>query len=156
MIDVRRTVASAIVVLLAATACGGSDKDKTVATSNIQGVGQVLVDGAGRALYSADQEAGGTVRCVSADCVAIWAPLTVPAGQDPTGADGVSGKLSTVSRPDGSRQVVYAGKPLYTFAQDGTGEVKGNGANDAFGGVAFSWHVASVGEVDSGGGNPGY
>ncbi len=156
--EVRRTAASAFVVILGAAACGGgSDEGGTVALHNVQGVGRVLVDTGGRALYSADQETGGAVRCVTADCVAVWAPLTVPAGQDPTGPDDVSKLLSTVTRPDGSRQVAFDGKPLYTFSLDrSAGQVKGNGASDTFGGVVFTWHVASPGETSSGGENPGY
>ncbi|HEY3003938.1 MAG TPA: hypothetical protein VGJ44_16455 [Kribbellaceae bacterium] len=159
MIGVRRVVAGAIVALVSATACsGGSDPGGTVAVRNVQGVGNVLVNGSGRSLYSADQESGGTVRCASAACVAIWVPLTVPAGQDPTGPDSVSGRLSTVTRPDGSRQVAFDGKPLYMFSIDhAAGEAKGNGAADAFGGVAFTWHVAAPGETSSsGGGYSGY
>ena len=35
---------------------------------------------------------------------------------------------STITRPDGTKQLVVGGKPLYTFAQDKPGSVTGNGA----------------------------
>jgi predicted lipoprotein with Yx(FWY)xxD motif len=72
-------------------------------------------------------------------CVSIWKPLTISGGS-PKG-DSLSGKLGVVRRPDGSKQVTYNGKLLYTFYVDKPGEVRGDGAHDAFGGQKFSWHV---------------
>ncbi len=48
-------------------------------------------------------------------------------------------------------QVTYSGRPLYSFTQEGPGEVTGDGFQDAFGGQQFTWHVVSVG---GGGGSP--
>jgi hypothetical protein len=48
------------------------------------GVGDVLVDADGAALYTADQERDGKVRCTTA-CAEIWIPLTLPAGGVPSG-----------------------------------------------------------------------
>jgi predicted lipoprotein with Yx(FWY)xxD motif len=57
---------------------------------------------------------------------------------------------STIKRPDGTKQVVVGGKPLYTFVQDSAGKVTGNGAQDAFSGKQFTWHaVQSGGTVSS-------
>jgi predicted lipoprotein with Yx(FWY)xxD motif len=107
--------------------------------------GDVLVDARGDALYSADQEAGGKIRCTGT-CTTIWLPLTVAHGATPTAGNGVSAsKLGVVSRPDGKQQVTWNGRPLYRFAQDGgPGKVTGNGAMDSFGGTSFSWHVAAM------------
>lgn len=120
-----------------------SSGTSTVAMSTINGA-SVLVDKAGAALYSNDQDKTGKLQCVSSDCTAIWAPLTVPAGSKPTGASGVTGALATVRRPDGSSQVTLNGKPLYTFSFDhGSGQVTGNGAKDSFAGTNFTWHSAT-------------
>jgi hypothetical protein len=54
-----------------------------------------------------------------------------------------------VTRPDGSRQVTFNGRPLYSFVQDGSGEVTGDGFSDAFDGHQFTWNVVSVGSVGS-------
>ena len=52
----------------------------------------------------------------------------------PTAASGATGKLAVITRPDGSKQVTYDGKPLYTFTLDtAPGEAKGNGVTDAYG-----------------------
>lgn len=164
---------SALVALAAASAvalaaCGGGSSDsmpaaagsETVSVEAVDGVGDVLVDAQGDALYSPDQEAGGKVLCTGA-CASIWEPLTLPDGDQPTGSSGVNAKLGTVERPDGSNQVTFEGKPLYTFAEDPEpGTVTGDGFTDAFGGMSFTWHVAAQGPVSSGststGGGYGY
>lgn len=133
------------------SAPGGSTTAKTVSLSNVDGVGEILVDGNGDALYSAEQEAGGTVLCTSS-CTSIWLPLTLPAGvTNPTSSSDLAPKLSVVQRPDGGEQVAFDGKPLYRFAEDqGPGAVSGDGVSDSFDGASFSWHVASPGPVASG------
>jgi predicted lipoprotein with Yx(FWY)xxD motif len=142
-----------------ATACGGGGSSasaaqtptapnpaKTVSVVKVDGVGSVLVDAQGDALYSPAQEANGTISCTGA-CMSIWMPLTLPSGQSaPTGTSGLESKLGVVQRPDGTTQVTFDGKPLYTFAEDsGPGVVSGDGFNDTFGGKSFTWHVASIG-----------
>lgn len=160
------TAALALAVL-ALSACGGSGSaaspttagsSDTVSTADVQGVGTVLVDSKGMALYSPDQEKSGTIEC-TAECTSIWVPLTV-AGT-PTGSSDVASKLGTVKRPDGATQVTFDGKPLYTFAEDsGPDTVTGDGAKDQFGGQSFTWHVAEAGAVTttntSGEGGYGY
>ncbi|HEX5496047.1 MAG TPA: hypothetical protein VFX70_15870 [Mycobacteriales bacterium] len=107
-------------------------------------MGTVLVDSSGKALYTPDQEANGTIKCVN-DCTGIWPPLTVPDGQTPTASSGVTGTLGTVKRPDGSTQVTLDGKPLYRFSIDkAAGQVNGQGTQDAFGGTSFSWQVVTA------------
>jgi predicted lipoprotein with Yx(FWY)xxD motif len=147
------------VVSLAASGCGGmasaggsattSSSGTTVAVKHVDGVGNVLVDSKGDALYSPDQEANGTILC-KGSCTSIWVPLTLSGNGKPTGSGEVNTMLGTIHRPDGSLQVTYRGKPLYTFAEDSSpGMVTGNGAHDQFGGQQFTWHVASVGAVSS-------
>jgi predicted lipoprotein with Yx(FWY)xxD motif len=112
---------------------------------SVSGTGDVLVDAKGRTLYIADQEMTGKVLCSSDACTAIWTPLTVAAGQQPTGPSQVSSMLATVKRPDGSLQVAFNGAPLYTFSFDhAAGDVGGNGQKDSFGGTDFSWHTATA------------
>jgi predicted lipoprotein with Yx(FWY)xxD motif len=122
----------------------GASGGPTVSSREVPGVGSTLVDSSGRTLYFADQEAGGQIKCV-ADCLTFWQPLTVLNGTAPTAGAGVGGMLATVSRPDGSAQVTYNGKPLYAFSRDGgVGRAEGNGFKDSFGGVDFLWHAAAV------------
>ena len=157
---------------LALAACGSNDSStptaaatgggETVSTADINGQ-QVVVDSSGDALYSPAQEANGKILCTG-DCAKEWVPLTV-AGTPTTSSD-VSGSVSTVKRPDGDTQVTLDGAPLYTFAEDGgPGNVTGDGEQDSFGGMDFTWHVVSAGgssgsqsstTTSSGSGGSGY
>ena len=109
----------------------------TVSIMQISGAGKVLVDSSGRALYRNDQEHGAVVLCKGA-CVSIWKPLMVQG--KPTGKS-LPGKLGVAMRPDGTRQVTYRGKRLYTFTLEKPRKVTGDGIKDAFNGQKFTWHV---------------
>jgi len=144
---------AALVGAVALAACGGGTSSSsssagaaaagttTVAAEQIGNSGAVLVDSSGKALYAADQESSGKVLCTGG-CNSFWEPLTVGSGA-PTGSS-ITGKLGVVQRPDGARQVTYNGELLYTFAEDGAGQVTGDGFADAFGGQHFTWHVVHV------------
>jgi len=151
------SLAGAVLIL---SACGGSsgsstgasapansNAGQTVSVANVDGVGKVLVDAQSMALYAADQEAGGRVVCTDA-CTTIWHPLTV--AKKPSAGGDLSGKLGTVRRPGGARQVTFQGSPLYRFQEDpGTDMVTGNGFADSFNGKAFTWHVATPTGISS-------
>jgi predicted lipoprotein with Yx(FWY)xxD motif len=70
---------------------------------------------------------------------------------------GVTGKLSTITRPDGTTQATYDGHPLYTYAGDSApGQAKGNGLNVS-GGLWYEMTVSGATPAASssatGGGN---
>jgi predicted lipoprotein with Yx(FWY)xxD motif len=139
---------------------GAASGGGTVSVKTVDGTKQVLVDSAGAPLYAADQEKGGSIMC-TAGCVAIWKPLTIGSGS-PTGDVG-DGKLDVVKRDDGSRQVTFDGKPLYTFTQGSSGKLSGDGVKDSFSGTDFTWHVvtqsgksSSSGSGSGGGGGYSY
>jgi predicted lipoprotein with Yx(FWY)xxD motif len=150
---------AALAASLALAACGGGGGDSsesaassgsasaggddTVAVKSIDGVGNVLVDSSGQALYASDVEAAGMVKCIDA-CESFWKPLTVNSAK-PTAASSDVGKLAVIKRPDGSRQVTVDGKLLYTFTEDSAGEVKGNGFADDFQGQHFTWSAVLEG-----------
>lgn len=133
-----------------------------VSTRNASGGGKVLVNSAGRTLYSAEQEKSGKISCTGA-CTSFWLPLIAPKASVST-PSGLSGTLGTVKRPDsGKFQLTYNGSPLYTFKLDGKpGDMKGNGFHDTFGGKSFSWKAAgsvvspSSSAPKKGGNNGGY
>jgi predicted lipoprotein with Yx(FWY)xxD motif len=160
----KRLLIAGAALAAAATlaACGGggganspgaapsSPGTTTVSAERIGDAGSVLVDSAGKALYAADEETGGTVLCTDG-CLSFWTPLTIKAGAPTEGS--LPGKLGVVMRPDGARQVTYDGKLLYSFNEDQPGEVTGDGFTDAFGGQQFTWHVVhSDSAADSSGG----
>lgn len=123
----------------------GAGGGMTVSAKTISGA-TVLVDGSGRSLYFSDQEkAADKVLCASSACQAIWTPLTVPAGQQPTGPAAVMGELGTMHRPGGGRQVTLNGAPLYTFSFDhSAGQLNGDNQKDSFDGTNFTWQAAAV------------
>ncbi len=98
---------------------------KTASTSNF---GTVLVNSAGMALYTYGPNGSGTTNMCTGACLQAWPALTVPAGTTPTLAAGVAGTLATAKQADGTLQVTYDGKLLYTFLSDSSpGQVTGNG-----------------------------
>ena len=116
----------------------------TVSVGGLGDSGSVLVDSAGKALYAADEEADRSVVCTGA-CTSFWIPLTIDEGA-PSG-NSLPSELGVVERGDGTRQVTFDGKRLYTFVDDEPGEVTGDGFSDAFDGQQFTWHVVSVGDA---------
>jgi len=135
----------------------------TVEVVQVDGLGSVLADPQGKALYVSDEEtASADVLCTDT-CTEFWTPLEA-AGAPPTGApDGTT--LDVAARPDGTMQVTDGGRRLYTFSLDTPGEATGEGLSDTFGGQQFTWHAVVVdpsgapapttGGSDSGG-IPGY
>lgn len=110
----------------------------TVATASTS-LGTVLVDGAGRTLYTWDRDTGPTSTCVG-NCAATWPPLVLPAGTTtPVPGPNVS-LLTAAPRPDDATklQVNWDGKPLYTYSADtAPGETKGDG-------VGGTWRAVKV------------
>jgi predicted lipoprotein with Yx(FWY)xxD motif len=148
-----------VTAALALGACGGDDDDSAgsdmssggvtasaggVSAQSVDGT-DVLVDSDDRVLYSADEEQDGKVRCTDG-CTAIWKP--VPASEGSGASSDLD--LGEVDRPDGAKQLTYEGAPLYTFTDEGPGELKGDGLTDDFGGDSFTWHAATTTADDSG------
>src|SRR4026208_2129054 len=52
---------------------------------------RILVTRSGMTLYSLSAERHSRFICTTSACIALWKPLTVPAGGTPTGADGRAG-----------------------------------------------------------------
>lgn len=146
------SAAAAGLLLLAACGSGGSTTPASAPASGAGGTTvtvrdaegtSVLATSSGRTLYSSTQERG-QVLCTSGDCAAIWSPLTVAAGQRPTAPGAVAQDLGTIKRPDGTRQVTFDDRPLYSFTVDhGAGQLGGDGVTDSFDGTEFTWHAAT-------------
>lgn len=125
-------------------------------TATISGT-KVLTNAKGFTVYSFAPDTATKSNC-NGSCAHFWPPVKGPA----TAGAGVTGKLGTITRSDGSTQATYNGHPLYTYVSDtAPGQAKGNGVNLS-GGV---WHEVTVtgaapapsgSSSSSGGGGYGY
>ena len=96
--------------------------------------GIILYDLSGHTLYSFSKDRGGRSSCYGA-CAKRWSPALTEG--KPEGRGEVRAALVGASkRNDGSRQLTYAGHPLYTFSGGELADQNGNGVT-AFGG---EWH----------------
>jgi predicted lipoprotein with Yx(FWY)xxD motif len=147
----HHVVAGAVVALGALTlaACGGGSYGatpkqavpvtiamSTAVKSGDTSLGKVLVAPSGLTLYSLTTDTMTNSSCNGA-CAQVWPPLLVAKGW--TAGPGLDRSLfSTITRSDGSRQLVAGQWPLYTFSGDTRpGDVNGEGS----GGV---WFAAGV------------
>ncbi len=98
-------------------------------------LGRILVNSRGFTVYAFSRDGRGEDRCVAiSGCTAVWPPLTTH-GSVRAGAGVQASLLGTISLGGGTRQVTYAGHPLYTYAADsGPGQTDYVGASQ-FGGV---------------------
>jgi predicted lipoprotein with Yx(FWY)xxD motif len=115
----------------------------SVVSTKTSSLGTFLVDGQGRTLYLWDADHGPRSTCTAA-CAQAWPPLTTTGAPKASGAV-KSSLLGTATRADGSREVTYAGHPLYTYAGDTRpGQTTGEGS-DSFG--APWWTVTTGGRA---------
>jgi predicted lipoprotein with Yx(FWY)xxD motif len=114
------------------------------------GLGQVLVNSAGHTLYLFEKDQNGRSAC-EGTCAGYWPPL-ISKGQ-PMALRGLNQALvGETTRADGTKQVTYAGHPVYMFVQDTkAGQTNGEGLTD-FGGAwdALSPSGASIEAGQSG------
>ena len=104
-------------------------------TTTINGT-TVLTNAKGFTLYSFAPDTASRSVCNGA-CAQYWPPVT---GR-PTAGPGVTGRLGTITRSDGSTQATYDGHPLYTYIADtAPGQANGNNLN-LNGGV---WHEVTA------------
>jgi predicted lipoprotein with Yx(FWY)xxD motif len=122
-------------VARAATHASGRSAAVGTATSRL---GRILVDSRGRTLYLFERDRKGRSTCTGA-CAAYWPPLLANGKPTARGAARRS-LLGVTRRADGTKQVTYAGHPLYRFAQDARpGQTNGQGL-DVYG---AEWYVLS-------------
>jgi predicted lipoprotein with Yx(FWY)xxD motif len=104
----------------ASAAASAPASGSTIDAKPVGSIGTVLVAGSsGLTVYNFTQDVkdNGKSACSGA-CLATWPALTVPAGSAPVAGTGVTGKLGTITRDDGTLQVTYNGLPLYFFSGD--------------------------------------
>lgn len=119
----------------AAPASSPASSGTALKTAKISGV-TVLTNAQGFTLYWFAPDTATKSNC-NGSCAQLWPPVKGPA----TAGQGVTGKLGTITRSDGSTQATYGGHPLYTYTADtAPGQANGNGINVS-GGV---WHEVTA------------
>jgi predicted lipoprotein with Yx(FWY)xxD motif len=122
----------------AASSPAASSGGTTLTVKTIAGQ-QVVTNSQGFTLYWFAPDTSTTSKCTGS-CATYWPPVKGPA----TAMSGVTGKLGTITRSDGTTQATYDGHPLYTYAADSApGQAKGNGLN-ASGGLWYEMTVSGA------------
>lgn len=119
-----------------AAASPAGDRDGDYGTAGAEGLkvaetelGPTLVDADGMTLYGFTQDTATSSACSGA-CADNWPP--VPGDTAPP-ADIDASLFSTITRDDGTTQLVFGDWPLYGFAGDSApGDVNGQGVNDVW------------------------
>ncbi len=89
-------------------------------------LGQYLASSNGMTLYTYSKDTSGVSNC-SGSCASNWPPYTVAVGAKLPVAAGITGKVATIKRANGTMQVTYNGMPLYLWVQDAKpNDVTGN------------------------------
>jgi predicted lipoprotein with Yx(FWY)xxD motif len=118
-------LALALVGAISASALAGAQRDAPIAhaarAASVElhntSLGKILVDAQGFTLYEFTRDSRNKDTCVKVSgCSTVWPPLTTHG--NPTAGAGVKASLlSTIKLPGGTRQVTYAGHPLYGYAE---------------------------------------
>ncbi len=124
----------------------------TVKTGN-SSLGRIIVDARGRTLYLFEKDSRRRSACSGA-CATYWPPLLTKT-KPIAGRGTKQSLLGVIRRSDGTRQVTYAGHPLYRFVQDTKpGQTNGEGSQ-AFG---AGWDALSPAgkKIEKDASDPGY
>lgn len=116
-------------------AAAATHRASTVSTA-MSRLGRILVDSRGRTLYLFEKDTPGRSACTGV-CAGYWPPL-LTRSKPIAGRKAKQSLLGVIRRSDGTRQVTYAGHPLYRFVEDTKpGRTAGEGL-DQFG---AEWYV---------------
>ena len=126
------TTAAALAVAalaLLGVAVAGAGTPAPAATSTGTGLRSTTIGGAtvltnaqGFTLYWFAPDTPAVSKCYGS-CAAYWPPVTGTAAASP----GLPGRIGTITRTGGARQLTYNGHPLYTYIGDtAPGQAKGN------------------------------
>jgi predicted lipoprotein with Yx(FWY)xxD motif len=95
----------------------------------VTSLGTVLEVGNGKMLYVHAGDSATASTCLNT-CATAWPPLFIAAGAKIVAPPGAKGAFGSITRPDGSVQVTYKGKPLYFWQKDvNPGDTTGQGIN---------------------------
>jgi predicted lipoprotein with Yx(FWY)xxD motif len=112
-------------------------------------LGKILTDGRGLTVYAFDADKGTMSNCNGA-CATAWPPVPAKGTQIQVGSGVQQSLVGQTTRADGSKQLTYAGRPLYLFEGDSApGSANGDGST-AFG---ARWDALKASGEDATGGS---
>ncbi len=122
-------LAVAALVLFGLVVAGASSPPPAAAGTSLKtttiGGTTVLTNANGFTLYSFAPDTPASSKCYGS-CAVYWPPVTGTTAAGP----GLPGKVTTITRTDGSHQLTYNGHPLYTYIGDtAPGQARGNNLN---------------------------
>ena len=125
-----RLVAGFLMIgVLAACATATSMGPGGPGTTRQTGLGEVFTDADGMTLYTYDKDTPGKSNCTGL-CAVFWPPVIAADTAKSTG------RFTTITHDDGTKQWAYNGKPLYGYINDAkAGDTNGDGVDGV-------WHVA--------------
>jgi predicted lipoprotein with Yx(FWY)xxD motif len=125
-----RIASIALTAIVVLAACGGAASaptaapavkatptpEPTVAVAESATLGKVMIAATNKmTLYTYAKDTADTSNCYDA-CATAWPAFTITGA--PVAAAGMTGKLATSARKDGSLQLTHNGKPLYFYNKD--------------------------------------
>ena len=121
----RRLVFCAVAMFgllaLAPPAAMAAAGDRTQISTGNSDFGRMMWAPGDQAVYMFEPDARNRSRCYGR-CAKAWPPVLTQ-GRPKAGRGVKSDLLGTTRRRNGDRQVTYGGRPLYTYAHEGPGEV---------------------------------
>ncbi|QUW85545.1 hypothetical protein SMIR_41545 (plasmid) [Streptomyces mirabilis] len=134
----------------AGTSAGSGDMvstDMLMAKQTSDGMGTIVTDAKGWTLYRYDKDKAAMSMCTGS-CAQTWMPVMA---QGTPKVMGVQGKLGTITRDDGMKQITLAGWPLYRYMGDTkVGEMNGQGKDGTWSAVTPAGKKAVTSSSGSG------
>jgi predicted lipoprotein with Yx(FWY)xxD motif len=118
---VKRAGLATILVLALTGAPASAAAEGTQVTVRGSEYGRMVWGPGKQAAYVFENDDAGESTCYGR-CAKAWPPILTKGR--PRAGSGIDAELlGTIKRRNGDRQVTYAGRPLYTYAHEGRGQV---------------------------------
>jgi predicted lipoprotein with Yx(FWY)xxD motif len=111
-VSARIVLVAVVAALAVAAPAGAAPEAKVSLTVASSDYGRIVFDGRGFALYAFTADRAGRSVCDGA-CAKAWPPYLVKSA--PRAGPGTKQRLLGTIRRAGSRQLTYAGRPLYYY-----------------------------------------
>jgi predicted lipoprotein with Yx(FWY)xxD motif len=109
------------------------EEEYKIEVAEASSIGKYLTGEDGKTLYIFKNDTKANESTCTGGCAEKWPPFVLDEGEQAEAGDGVTGKIATFDRPDGTKQVSYDGKPLYYYQADTkAGDLNGQGIGDVW------------------------